>query len=206
MTRLACLSLCFATLAACGSSGGSGASGGDGGGGGNPSDSPGSGYDAPSGKEGGAGPGVDASGDAGPVSDAATPVDASVYADPSLWLCGAGAPHDYCLDAQSVTAIHPDLSQTVTTPTAAASPSLDCFYIYPSVDLTSPAGNEPDFSNLTEILDPVREQAAPFSQVCKVYAPLYHQATYESYYSANSDQYLEVAYADDAAAVPGVHR
>jgi hypothetical protein len=124
----------------------------------------------------------------------------SNYADPNMWLCGAGAPHDYCLDMQTATAILPDGGTAPVTLSPAASPSVDCFYVYPSVDITSPAGNETSFSNLPDILDPVRSQAAPFSQVCKVYAPLYHQATYQSYYSANAEQYLEVAYTDVAAA------
>lgn len=122
------------------------------------------------------------------------------YANPSMWLCGAGASPDYCLAPQTATSILPDLSQTTSTVGPAADPPVDCFYVYPSVDITDPPGNLPDFSNLPDILDPVHEQAAPFSQVCKVYAPLYHQATYESYLSANADQYLEIAYTDVAAA------
>jgi hypothetical protein len=128
------------------------------------------------------------------------PFDASDYANASMWLCGANAPHDYCLDPQTVTAIHPDLSQSTSTPAPAGDPALDCFYIYPSVDITSPPGNEPNFDNLQDILDPVHSQAAPFSQVCKVYAPLYHQATYQSYFSPDADEYLERAYEDVAAA------
>jgi Protein of unknown function (DUF3089) len=148
--------------------------------------------------------GVDASADVAVGEDATSPVDAPSdapgYSDGSLWLCGANAAHDYCLDPQTVTDIHPDLSQTTSSVTPLANPSVDCFYVYPSVDVSSPAGNEINFDNLQDILDPVRSQAAPFVQVCKVYAPLYHQATFQSYYTANADQYLEVAYADVAAA------
>lgn len=146
---------------------------------------------------------ADAAADAGTDAGAdgsMTTSDGGTYADPKMWLCGAGAPHDYCLDAQMVTSVHPDGTQSTSTLTPAPSPTLDCFYVYPSVDVTNPPGNEPDFSNLPSILDPVREQAAPFSQVCKVYAPLYHQATYRSYFDANAAQYLETAYADVAAA------
>jgi hypothetical protein len=117
-----------------------------------------------------------------------------------MWLCGARAPHDYCLDAQSITTIHADLTQTTRSLSPATKPKVDCFYVYPSLDLTSPAGNKTDFSNLPYIVDWVHAQAAPFAQTCKVYAPLYHQATLNSYFSSNPDQYLEVAYADVAAA------
>jgi hypothetical protein len=156
----------------------------------------------PPGVDGGS-PSVDAArgGDAALAADAAAPQRGDGgYADPSMWLCGAGAPHDYCLDAQTATALNADGTESAVTITTAPSPAVDCFYVYPSVDITSPPGNEPDFSNLPSILDPVREQAAPFRQACKLYAPLYHQATLKSYYDASASTYLEAAYADVAAA------
>ncbi len=137
---------------------------------------------------------------AGPVGDSGLSFADGGYTSPSMWLCGGGASPDYCLEPQAATAILPDLTQTALTFGPTAEPPVDCFYVYPSVDITDPPGNVPNFSNLPDILDPVHEQAAPFSQVCKVYAPLYHQATYQSYLGANADQYLEIAYADVAAA------
>jgi hypothetical protein len=136
--------------------------------------------------------------DAGDAADATD--GASSYANPSMWLCGAGTPHDYCLDPETATAIQPDLSQTPVPITPASNPPVDCFYIYPTVDISDPAGNVKDFSNLPDILDPVLSQAAPFSEVCSVYAPLYHQATFNAYTSPDADQYLEAAYVDVAAA------
>ena len=149
------------------------------------------------------GAGTDAGSDAGPTDAGGSDVlgaDAADGGSAISWLCGPGAAHDYCLDPQTATSIAPDGTQTTTSIGPASDPPVDCFYVYPSVDVTDPAGNVTDFSNLPDILDPVREQAAPFSQVCKVYAPLYHQATYASYSSPDVDQYLEVAYADVAAA------
>ncbi len=151
----------------------------------------------------GDGGGSDASADAGDASDAAggdAPDGGTNYADPSMWVCGAGTPHDYCRDPQTATAVNPDLSQTPVPITNATNPPVDCFYIYPTVDITDPAGNVKDFSNLPNILDAVLSQAAPFSEVCSVYAPLYHQATFPSYETGNPDPYLEVAYLDVAAA------
>jgi hypothetical protein len=129
--------------------------------------------------------------------------DASEWASPSMWLCGANAAHDYCKDPEAVTAIAPNLAETTTNLTPATDPPLDCFYVYPSVDIADPPGNltTADFTSMIkEITDPVFGQAAPFTQVCKVYAPFYHQATFQSYTAANADQYLEIAYADVAAA------
>jgi hypothetical protein len=136
--------------------------------------------------------------DADGASDAGG--DAGNYLDPNMWICGAGTPHDYCLDPQTVTTIAPDGSKTTSMITAATNPKVDCFYIYPTVDASSPAGNRKDFSNLPAILDPVHSQALPFSQVCKLYVPLYHQATLASYQNVNANTYLENAYADVAAA------
>jgi hypothetical protein len=125
---------------------------------------------------------------------------ASDYTDPSMWLCGANATHDYCLDPQTITTVAADNTKTTSMLTPATNPAIDCFYIYPTIDVTGAAGNVKDFSNLNDLLDPIHAQAAPFNQVCKVYAPLYHQVTFNAYQSAMASTYLETAYADVAAA------
>jgi len=119
-----------------------------------------------------------------------------VYVDPSMWLCGNGAPHDYCLDSQTATEIHADNSQSDVAMPRAKNPAVDCFYVYPTVDLTGPAGNRQDFDNVDFILDPLLSQAAVFAQVCTVYAPFYHQATLPSYSDPNKATYLDTAYQD----------
>jgi hypothetical protein len=146
--------------------------------------------------------------DATAVTDASAPTDSGLlaedapnpfnsdYSDPAMWLCGSLAKHDYCLDVQSATQVNPDGSQADATTPPATSTKLDCFYIYPTVDLTMTAGNRQTFDNVPDILDPLMGQAAPFSQVCSVFAPLYHQATIGSYSDPNRDQYLDSAYAD----------
>jgi hypothetical protein len=62
--------------------------------------------------------------------------------------------------------------QTATDP---ASPPIDCFYVYPTV-----SAQPGILANLhvdpTEIAV-ARAQASRFSQVCKVYAPVYPQLT-----------------------------
>jgi len=122
------------------------------------------------------------------------------YSDPTNWVCGTNASHDHCRDSQTVTEFHADGTQTTSTISGASSAALDCFYVYPTVDVADPAGNVENFDNLADILDPVMAQAAPFAQACTVYAPFYHQATFGSYLDANLQKYLEVAYADVANA------
>src|SRR5215472_18217240 len=110
--------------------------------------------------------------DATGASDAGAPTDSGLlaedapnpfssdYSDPTMWLCGSHAMHDYCLDVQSATQINPDGSQVDATTPPATSTKLDCFYIYPTVDLTMTAGNRQTFDNIPDILDPLMGQAA----------------------------------------------
>jgi len=68
-----------------------------------------------------------------------------------------------------------DGTTTVESPTPATDPPIDCFYVYPTVS-GQPGAN----ANLN--IDPVEraiamQQASRFSQVCKVYAPMYRQMT-----------------------------
>jgi len=134
------------------------------------------------------------------TSEDAAPCSGSEYCQEDLWVCRPGIAHDYCAEEQSVTVLAPDGTQSTETLPKATNPAVDCFYVYPTVALTQPVGNIPDFSNLTDVLVPVRAQAVPFSAVCRVFAPLYHQITLTTFGTAEQDQYLQVAYADVEAA------
>jgi len=122
------------------------------------------------------------------------------YADDSLWLCKPGLSHNYCFDDLTATEIKPD-GFTASVPfTPAAQTDFDCFYIYPTVDLMGPVGNHTDFSDVSPMVVPLQSQAARFSELCTVYAPLYRQITILTFSSPKKDEYLEIAYADVAAA------
>jgi hypothetical protein len=96
------------------------------------------------------------------------------YSDPALWLCLPGSDPNECLDDIDATVIAKDGTTSVKKIETAANPDFDCFYVYPTVDLSG-KGNVTDFSDIGLILDPLLAQAAPFRQLCKVYAPLYRQ-------------------------------
>jgi hypothetical protein len=75
----------------------------------------------------------------------------------------------------STTVIDRSGSRTVSKPAPAANPPIDCFYIYPTTSRQTTLN-----ADLT--IDPeeratAQAQAAPFSHVCKVYAPIYPQTT-----------------------------
>ncbi|MGZ6267417.1 MAG: DUF3089 domain-containing protein [Candidatus Limnocylindrales bacterium] len=66
-------------------------------------------------------------------------------------------------------------TRTVQTLKPAADPPVDCFYVYPTTSKQQTVNA--DLSIDPELVTIATWQAAPFSQVCKVYAPIYRQLT-----------------------------
>jgi hypothetical protein len=96
----------------------------------------------------------------------------------SVWLCRLGVAPDPCLKNLDVTSVPATGARTIQDTTAAAASRFDCFYVYPTVSTQST-------DNSTLAIQPAEtdaavEQASQFSQVCKVWAPMYHQRTLES--------------------------
>ena len=97
------------------------------------------------------------------------------YADAKSWLCRPGLTSSACDIDHTTTVIAANGKMTRETWKANPSAPIDCFYVYPTVS-TDPS----DHSDMTA--DPaetnvVRQQAARFGSVCRVYAPLYRQVT-----------------------------
>jgi Protein of unknown function (DUF3089) len=93
----------------------------------------------------------------------------------TVWLCRPGLANNPCggdLDSTTVTATN---ARSVHHAAATGRPRFDCFYLYPT------ASNEPTInSDLT--VQPAEttnatSQAARFSQICDVWAPMYRQIT-----------------------------
>jgi hypothetical protein len=127
--------------------------------------------------------------------------EATRYDDTALWLChpGKDAASDQCrANDLSVTDILPDGTfAPQPAPAVAEAPAFDCFYIYPTVDLAFAAGNHEDVTKDWELaLDPLLLQVAPFRSMCRIFAPLYRQATIGSYGDEKAEEYLEYAYKD----------
>lgn len=96
------------------------------------------------------------------------------YGDRRMWLCRPGNDPDECNANLDATELKADGSRATVAHKKAANPPVDCFYVYPTVKLTS-AGPMTDFANIGITLDPLLAQAARFNEVCRVYAPLYRQ-------------------------------
>lgn len=146
-------------------------------------------------------------GDAGAVAaeDIVEAVDAGLapldYASDALWLCRPGMSGDRCLGADlTATELRADGTRATVTSAAAANPAYDCFYLYPTVDVTGPAGNRTDLSDTRPMLDPLLNQAARFREQCRVVAPLYRQATLLGLSGSGAARHREVAFRDVEAA------
>jgi hypothetical protein len=93
----------------------------------------------------------------------------------TVWLCRPGASGDPCAASLATTVIAANGSRTTQNATAAANPKFDCFYIYPTV--SSETSTNSDLRIQPAEQDAAEEQASRFSQVCRVWAPMYRQET-----------------------------
>jgi hypothetical protein len=95
--------------------------------------------------------------------------------DTTTWLCKPGIAADPCAGSLATTAIDTAGKATILPAAPAADPPIDCFYVYPTVSRQpTPAANlkiDPEERSVAVA------QAAQFSQVCRVYAPMYRQLT-----------------------------
>jgi len=121
------------------------------------------------------------------------------YQDGAAWLCLPGR-SDACAASLEATDLLPDGSRVVV-PEAAPLPAaekVDCFYVYPTVDLRLAPANHTSFSDLGPMTRTTIAQAAHFRGVCRLFVPLYRQATIGTYLRAPEvrDRYLAVAESD----------
>ena len=93
----------------------------------------------------------------------------------TTWLCKPGRPDDPCTTSPAATAVSADGSTTAIRPATKASPKFDCFYVYPTV--SNQPGDNANLTVQTAEVDAAVSQASRFSQVCRVWAPMYRQRT-----------------------------
>jgi hypothetical protein len=109
-----------------------------------------------------------------PAPSASASIDSSAPSD-TVWLCRPGMADNPCAGDLSATLVDAGGKTTVEKAQPAADPPIDCFYVYPTVSRQKSA-------NATLAIDPeevavAKAQAALFSRVCDVYAPIYPQIT-----------------------------
>jgi hypothetical protein len=101
-----------------------------------------------------------------------------------VWLCRPGFAPDPCTYSLDATSVDGEGHSSLVKPSSAENSKIDCFYVYPTVSLESPPN-----ANLT--IQPQETgvaiaQASPFSQVCRVFAPMYPQGTLTEIRSSTS--------------------
>jgi hypothetical protein len=101
----------------------------------------------------------------------------------TVWLCKPGTADDPCTASLETSVVPANGATTVKTGKINPASKFDCFYIYPTVSQQStPNSNLVVQPAETEAAE---EQAAWFSTVCRVWAPMYRQVTFNEILSAN---------------------
>jgi len=123
-----------------------------------------------------------------------SPTGAATDRAGTTWLCRPGLAGDPCTADLTTTVVEPDGATRVERTPPAVDPPIDCFYVYPTI-------SSQERGNSTLSVEPVERdiaviQAAEFSRVCRVFAPMYQQVTTHGvgnpYYGSYSLEYKDV--------------
>jgi hypothetical protein len=93
----------------------------------------------------------------------------------TTWLCKPGLAHNPCLSDETTTVALGNGATFVQRARPATDPPIDCFYVYPTVSSEFTTNANLNIGPEEEQI--AVDQASRFSQVCKVYAPMYPQIT-----------------------------
>jgi hypothetical protein len=93
----------------------------------------------------------------------------------TVWLCRPGLAANPCISDLTATVIARDGTRRVLRARPTPDPAVDCFYVYPTISdqATVNANRTVGLRQLAVAL----AEASRFSQVCRVYAPVYRQVT-----------------------------
>lgn len=97
------------------------------------------------------------------------------YDNPAYWACRPDMDANECHANLDATEVKADGTLSVVPHVRAEKPAFDCFYVYPTVTLTGMQMVDFSAAGVKTVLDPLLAQAARFSSICEVYAPLYRQ-------------------------------
>jgi len=118
----------------------------------------------------------------------------AVYDDLDKWLCHADKPDDVCSRDLDTTVVEADGSTSVVEHVPAVEPAFDCFYVYPTCSLDQEGNSDWEPGIEEEFL--ALNQAARFSEVCRVFAPVYRQRTVLALFSDEAEGDLDLAFED----------
>lgn len=131
-----------------------------------------------------------------PVTTAPSTTPAGPYADPAHWICRPDL-DDVCDEPYPITEVGADGTLVEQPYRIEPAPAADCFYVYPttSEDPTPRSDLVPGRE-----VGAVQVQAARFSQVCAVYAPVYGSVTLAGLFGGFDPSDWRAAYDDVLAA------
>ncbi len=121
---------------------------------------------------------------------------AAAAKDDTVWLCKPGLADNPCKPGLSTTQISPTGEVLGTSEPKAKKPRVDCFYVYPTV--SDDVGRNSDLSIDPEERSIALYQAARYSRLCRVFAPMYRQRTIMALLSGQpaTDEERALAYGD----------
>jgi hypothetical protein len=112
-----------------------------------------------------------------------------------VWLCRPGLADDPCDASLSTTVLSGGTGRRIVDYQPARHPAIDCFYVYPLVTAQTSANANLDIDPQETAIAEL--EASPFAQDCRVFAPMYREATLGA---VNSAQAENVAYDSVVAA------
>jgi hypothetical protein len=116
-----------------------------------------------------------------------------LYAGGENWLCRPDT-DDVCDASLDATIVNADGSIEVEAHEVAADPPVDCFYVYPTVSADPQVSADLETGGEEERA--VLNQAARFSSLCRVFAPVYRQITVAGLGDVAGEDARELAYGD----------
>ena len=115
------------------------------------------------------------------------------YSDLTYWHCHPDKRDDVCDTADLAATEVSATGRKVLEHKPAAAPTIDCFYVYPTVD-TSPVAGVRSFSQPVNPLEAivVQNTFARFDEVCRPFAPRYEQMTGAGYRDGRAAELLAI--------------
>jgi hypothetical protein len=93
----------------------------------------------------------------------------------TVWLCRPGLLNDPCATSLNATTVSSNGTSSAVPPQTKAKQKVDCFFVYPTVSAELRVNS--DLRIQPAEVGVAEDEAERFSQVCKVWAPMYRQVT-----------------------------
>ena len=118
------------------------------------------------------------------------------YSGGDNWLCHPALTDtdNVCASNLDATLVFADGSTEIELHNRAADPGVDCFYVYPTV--SGDPGTNSDLEEGAEEIFATLNQAARYSRFCRMFAPIYRQATLAAIVGGAFGEGGSIAYAD----------